>query len=195
MENIFTKRREPFAFMLYLGIFGSALLFFFIFLIFLKKETVNQEIPLFIPKVFWISTFAILVSSVILYYAKVFLENQNFVMYRILLSTCFCLGLGFLALQFLGWKSLFDRGMSIDKHTGASFLYILSALHIVHTLGGLVALGLTLSKAFRSTSYVDSFVYSVNPPNLLNLKLVSMYWHFLDVLWVIIFIFLLYHAT
>ncbi len=195
MQNLFTKRREPFAFMLYLGIFGSSLLFLFIFLVFLKKELINQEIPLFIPKVFWISTLAILFSSFSLFLAKRSLESQNFKTYRILLCLAFFLGLSFLSFQLLGWKILFDKGMTVDKHTGASFLVILSALHILHTLGGIVALTFTLSKAFRNSSYVDSFVYSVNPPNLLNLKLVSIYWHFLDVLWLVIFIFLLYHAT
>ena len=112
MQNLFTKRREPFAFMLYLGIFGSSLLFLFIFLVFLKKELINQEIPLFIPKVFWISTLAILLSSFSLFLAKRSLESQNFKTYRVLLCLAFFLGLSFLSLQLLGWKILFPLALA-----------------------------------------------------------------------------------
>jgi cytochrome c oxidase subunit III len=49
--------------------------------------------------------------------------------------------------------------------------------------------------AFQRMEYVDSFVYSVNPPNQLKVKLISIYWHFIDILWVAIFLFLLYHAS
>lgn len=69
-ENKFSKRREPFAFMLYLAIFGSALLFLAVFLIFLKKELINQNIPLVIPKVFWASSLVIILSSLTIFLAK-----------------------------------------------------------------------------------------------------------------------------
>ncbi|MCP9755746.1 heme-copper oxidase subunit III [Lacihabitans sp. CCS-44] len=194
-ENKFSKRREPFAFMLYLAMFGSSILFLAVFLVFLKKEFVNQNIPLIIPKTFWVSSLVIILSSITIYLAKKQLFSQKFVSYKSYLGITYLLGLLFLVLQISGWMELANRGFTMANHTGVSFLYILSGLHILHTFGGIVALSLTVAKVFRNKSYVDSFVYSVNPPNQLNFKLIYIYWHFLDLLWLLIFLFLLYHAT
>lgn len=194
-ENKWTKRREPFTYMLYLAIFGSIILFVAIFTIFLKKEIVNQDIPLVIPKVFWASSAVISISSLTIALAKESLQNQIFNRFKLYLAITYFLGLLFLVLQISGWVELANKGFTIANHTGVSFLYILSGLHILHTFGGLVGLSITVAKVFRNKSYVDSFVYSVNPPNQLNFKLIYTYWHFLDILWIFIFLFLLYHAS
>lgn len=194
-ENKWTKRREPFTYMLYLAIFGSIILFVAIFTIFLKKEIVNQDIPLVIPKVFWVSSAVISTSSLTIALAKQSLQNQIFNRFKLYLAITYFLGLLFLVLQISGWVELANKGFTIANHTGVSFLYILSGLHILHTFGGLVGLSITVAKVFRNKSYVDSFVYSVNPPNQLNFKLIYTYWHFLDILWIFIFLFLLYHAS
>lgn len=194
-ENKWTKRREPFTFMLYLAIFGSIILFVAIFTIFLKKEIMNQDIPLVIPKVFWASSVVISGSSLTIVLAKQSLQNQIFNRFKLYLAITYFLGLLFLVLQISGWIELANKGFTIANHTGVSFLYILSGLHILHTFGGIVGLSITVAKVFRNKSYVDSFVYSVNPPNQLNFKLIYTYWHFLDILWIFIFLFLLYHAS
>jgi cytochrome c oxidase subunit III len=193
--NSLTKRREPFTYMLYLGILGSGILFLFIFLVFLKKEYNNQDIPVATPKIFWLSTATILLSSLGLFLSKSYVKSEKFSLYRLALVISFILGILFITFQIIGWQQLYQKNITIQNHTGASFLFILSALHIVHTLGGLVALAMTVFKAFKHASYVDSFVYNVNPPNQLRLKLVSIYWHFLDIMWLIIFLFMLYHAS
>jgi len=194
-ENKLSKRREPFAFMLYLAIFGSGLLFLAVFLIFLSKELINQNIPLVIPKVFWASSLVILLSSLTISLAKKELLGQQFVAFKRYLGFTYLFGLLFLVLQITGWMELSDKGFTMANNTGASFLFILSGLHILHVFGGIVALSITVAKVFKNKSYVDSFVYSVNPPNQLNFKLIYIYWHFLDALWLLIFLFLLYHAT
>jgi cytochrome c oxidase subunit 3 len=193
--NKLTKRREPFTFMLYLGIFGSGILFMAIFLIFLKKEYINQNIPMAIPGIFWLSTLVIVFSSLSFYLSKKYLENQNFQKSKAYLAITFFLGLLFMVFQMVGWYNLAKEGKTISTHTGASFLIILSGLHILHTVGGIVALSRVVSKVFGNKTYIDSFVYSVNPPNQLSIRLVYIYWHFIDFLWLIIFLFLLYHAT
>lgn len=194
MENQLTKRREPLTFMLWLSILGSAILFSFILFVFVRKEFSNTDIPVKIPLSFWFSTFAILGSSATLFRAKQNLLTDKFEEFRWMIAISYFLGLLFLMLQLMGWTQLLQRGITMANSTGGSFTYILSGLHIFHTLGGVVALTFVIRDAFRKTSYVDSFVYSVNPPNQLRLKLVSLYWHFLDVVWLAIFFFLLYHA-
>jgi cytochrome c oxidase subunit III len=193
--NRFTKRREPFSFMLYLAMVGSGLLFFFLILVFVAKETRNQEIPLKIPSVFWASTWMILTSSATLYWANKAFRKERFRSYRLNISLTLLAGIFFIVLQGFGWKKLLESGITMQNNTGGMFIYILSGLHIIHTLGGLIALASANKDAFQRMEYVDSFVYSVNPPNQLKIKLISIYWHFVDVLWIAIFAFLLYHAS
>lgn len=190
-----TKRREPFTFMLYLAMIGSGLLFFFLLLVFIAKEARNQEIPLKIPSVFWASTWVILTSSATLYWANKAFRKERFRSYRLNISLTLLAGIFFIVLQGLGWKKLLSSGITMQNNTGGMFIYILSGLHIIHTLGGLIALASANKDAFQRMEYVDSYVYSVNPPNQLKIRLISIYWHFIDVLWIAIFAFLLYHAS
>jgi cytochrome c oxidase subunit 3 len=81
----------------------------------------------------------------------------------------------------------------LHNNTAGAFLYVITGVHLLHILGGLFLLVITLVNAVRRTTYVDAFVYSVNPPNQLKLKLVTVYWHFVDALWVYLFLFFLYH--
>ena len=193
--NRLTKRREPFAFMLYLAIVGSGLLFFFLLLVFITKEARNQDIPLKIPGVFWVSTFVIVASSLTLQGANKAFKEERFRSYRLNISITLLAGVSFIVLQGLGWQKMLSAGITMANNTGGMFIYVLSGLHILHTLGGLIALASANKDAFQRMQYVDSFVYSVNPPNQLKIKLISIYWHFIDILWIILFLFLLYHAS
>lgn len=193
--NQLTKRREPFAFMLYLAIVGSGLLFFFLLLVFITKEARNQDIPLKTPGVFWVSTFVIIASSLTLQGANKAFKEERFRSYRLNISITLLAGIMFIILQGLGWQKMLSAGITMANNTGGMFIYVLSGLHILHTLGGLIALASANKDAFQRMQYVDSFVYSVNPPNQLKIKLISIYWHFIDILWIILFLFLVYHAS
>lgn len=195
MLNQLTKRREPLSFMLYLGILGSSLLFFFIVLVFVTKEFNNQQIRLKIPGVFWASTFVILTSSSTLQWANKAFKEERFRSYRLNISLTLIFGIAFMILQAWGWRQMILRGITMSNNTGGMFIYILSGLHLVHALGGIIALGIANNDAFKRMEYVESYVYSVNPPNQLKLRLISIYWHFIDALWLLLFIFLLYHAS
>jgi cytochrome c oxidase subunit 3 len=181
--------------MLYLGISGSCMLFLFIFFVFLRKELLNQQIPLKLPAVFWWSTVVILLCSGLIEYAKKAIKDQKFSFYRCSISLCFLLALLFIVMQLLGWRELMGEGITMANSTGGSFIFILSGLHIIHTLAGIIGLCVVIVDAFKNLSYVDSFIYSVNAPSQLRLRLFSIYWHFLDALWLIIFLFLIYHAA
>jgi cytochrome c oxidase subunit III len=194
-KNDWPKRREPFAFMLYLGLFGSCILFLSIFLIFIKKEVFNQQIPFVFPNSLWVSTFFIFSSSLSLYAAQLYFKTQHYKSLRFFLILTLLLGFAFLYAQFQVWKALMFTNQTLSNTTSASFIYILTGLHLVHILGGLVALFVTISRIFRKGTFVDTFIYTVNPPNQLNLKLLAIFWHFLALLWLIIVLFLWYHAA
>ena len=188
-----TKRREPHTFMLGVVIVSIIILFFSLsFLYLLRKSGANWN-NFRLPDIFWVSTVIILFSSGTLYSSIVAFKKDKFTAYKWLTGFTLVLGVAFISTQIIGWKQLFDTGIAMHNSVAGAFLYTLSGLHILHILGGIIYLGIIFSSALKRVTYVDAFVYSVNPPTRLRLQLVSIYWHFVDALWVYLFIFLLYH--
>jgi cytochrome c oxidase subunit III len=193
-ENRFTKRREPFKFMLGLGILGSVLVFTVLLAVYALRKSAGvywTDVPL--PSLFWVSTATIVLSSFTLHLSHRAFKTDHFTSFRANLVATLLLGILFVILQLLGWKQLIDAGISTVKNPSVGFVYVLSGLHVVHILIGIGALGWLFFKAFQNHSYVDSFVFSVNPPNQLRMRLIVLYWHFVDILWLYLFAFLLYH--
>lgn len=186
-ESPFSKRKEPLGFMLWLGLLGSVLLFASIFVVyFIKKHDSSGQVNA-LPDVFWISTLVMLFSSITLHEANLAFAQERFLHYRVFLGTTTILGLIFMLLQVSGWLEMIKTELFVDKDS-IGLIYLLTGLHLLHILAGEIYLGLLLKKALQNRSYVDSFVYSVNPPNRLRLKLFTRYWHFIDALWLVVFI-------
>ena len=194
-QNPLTKRREPFQFMLGLGIFGSVVFFSLLTVVYISRRSAANWVSFQLPIVFWYSTLVILLSSFTLHLANQAFKQERFFTYRIQMGTTLTLGVAFITMQLTGWGQLFSQGITLTKSVAGAFVYVLSGLHILHILGGLVFLVVIFAEALRRISYVDSFVYSVNPPNQLRIRLVTTYWHFVDVLWLFLFLFLLYHHS
>ncbi len=191
----FLRRREPFKFMLWLGIFGMSLMFFILTFIYSTRRDDADWVNFPLPTVFSLSTVLIVLSSITLHFANNAIEQERFMRYRFLLGSTFGLGAGFILLQFAGWLGLQQAGVFLKGNPSGSFLYLISGLHITHLVGGMLFLGYALIEALRYRQYVDSFIYSVNPPNQLRLKLITRYWHFVDVLWIYLFCFFLFQHS
>jgi cytochrome c oxidase subunit 3 len=187
-ENPFTKRREPLGFMLWLGVLGSSLLFGVIFLEYLLRMDGGNWRFVALPDMFWLSTLVILFSSITLHEANLAFTQERFLHYRIFLAATLMLGITFMLLQGVGWLEMIERGGMVNQGTSFGFIYLLTGLHLLHILVGVIYLGLMFRKALKNRTYIDAFVYSVNPPNLLRLKLITRYWHFVDILWVAVFL-------
>lgn len=195
MANLLTKRREPFAFLLTVGIVGMALLFLGMSFIYVIRKSGSDWATFRLPGIFWFSTAAIVASSFTLSQANAAFRKEKFVAYKWLTGITLSLGVLFIISQFIGWRQLFVAGVALNKSASGAFLYVLSGLHILHIVGGIIVLAMAFTNALKHSTYVDSFVYSVNPPTQLKLKLVTIYWHFVDVLWIYLFLFFLYHHS
>jgi cytochrome c oxidase subunit 3 len=176
--------------MLLLGIFGSVLFFLMLTLVYLSRKSASDWMNFRLPGVFWLSTLIILLSSFSLHQAILAFRREQFFLYRIQVAMTLTLGFTFITMQCMGWSQLIEAGITLSRSPAGSFVYLLSGLHMLHILGGLIFLVVIFIESLRRTSYVDSFVYSVNPPNQLKIKLATMYWHFVDILWLCIFLFL-----
>lgn len=137
------------------------------------------------PPIFTISTVVLLLSSVTMQWAFNAAKRDNIatVKWAMLITTV--LGFTFLYTQWLGWVALVDMKVFFGgqgSNPGGSFVYVISGLHALHLMGGLIFLLVVTVKAFR---------YKVHAKSLLAIDLCNTYWHFLDVLWIYLFVFLL----
>ncbi|WP_229311102.1 cytochrome c oxidase subunit 3 [Larkinella soli] len=192
-NNFITRRREPKRFMLWLSMGGSVLLFTVLLAIYVIRRAGSDWRDVPIPMVFLASTAVIVSSSLTLHIANGAFRRERFGQYRLYLGTTLFLGILFVVLQVLGWRELVLKGVYLQTNPSSSFLYVLSGLHLLHILFGLLFLGVAFAEALRRLPYIDAFVYSVNPPNRLKIQLITLYWHFVDVLWIFVFLFLLIH--
>lgn len=193
MSNFVTKRREPFGFMVWLGIGSSVLLFTVMLAIYIVRSTGPGWASIKLPNVFLISTVVIVLSSLTLHNANKAFRHERFGSYRTNMATTLVLGLLFMLLQGWGWRQMIRAGVGLEGNPAGGFVYVISGVHLLHILVGLIFITIVLVEALRRRPYIDSFVYSVNPPNRLKIKLITLYWHFVDILWVGLFVFLLIH--
>jgi cytochrome c oxidase subunit 3 len=107
-------------------------------------------------------------------------KDREMIRYRNLLSTTAVLGVAFVLLQWKGFREIWNTGITLHGSGGGQFLYIIAGLHAVHVLGGIIALLFMVARAFmpRIRSY-----------NSIPAELMSTYWHFVDLLWIYLFVF------
>ncbi len=136
-----------------------------------------------LPKLFSVSTSIILLSSLSINRAVTSAGRNNLSHTKYALLLTLILGCGFVVFQFLGWKSLTEQGIFLVGNPSGAFLYIITGLHAAHILAGLISVGVVTVQAWRK---------QYNAENLLGLQLCASYWHFVDGLWVYLFLFLLF---
>ena len=130
-------------------------------------------IPLFLA---WVNTIVILISSITLFMASKANERENKIVTLNQIYTTIIIGLVFLSLQIILWNVLINDGFTIKSHQAGSVFYMLSGLHGLHILGGIISLIWLV------------FKIRVNNVILKPIRLVSMFWHYLTLIWIVIFI-------
>lgn len=140
-----------------------------------------------LPSAFYLSTAVIITSSITLFYGHQSAKknNQKGIVVGLLLT--FILGLLFTIFQFQGYSELFSQKIVFagkSANASGSFLYIITFIHLLHLFAGMIALFVTLIKGLKGR---------YNAQNMLGIELCSIYWHFLDILWVYLFLFLYFY--
>lgn len=131
-----------------------------------------------IPTLLWFNTGVLVLSSVTLQLAQVAAryEDRDVVIAGLLAGGVSAVT--FLAGQLLAWQQLRNAGYFLTANPANSFFYLITGLHGLHLLGGLVALGRTIAKAFGGLAL---------PQLRLSVELCTTYWHFLLLVWLILF--------
>jgi cytochrome c oxidase subunit 3 len=141
------------------------------------------------PSFVYLSTALILISSLTFTRAKAALRHSEASAYRLWLGVTLLLGLGFLASQVLAWRELVGRGLYLASNPHSSFFYVLTGLHALHLAGGILALALLYAYARRAGRDEEGGDADLKRRALTDV--VGIYWHFMDGLWVFLFLLLL----
>lgn len=176
------KKIHPHKFTLWVGIGSLMMMFAGLTSAYIVKRNQANWQSFDLPQLFWYSTIAIFLSSVTIYLAEKAFKQRDMKKYRQLLTATVMLGVLFMVLQALGFQQLWAKGITLQANVSYSFLYVIVGLHAAHVFGGVIALVVLFAKAFsvKTRNY-----------NSVPVELVSTYWHFVDVLWIYLLIFLI----
>lgn len=181
--------------MLNLLLFGLAFLFLALTVAYVYTRVTMQVEPVRVPWLFFFNTLILLASSATMVRAKRrYLEDDTEGYQRHLKYTIW-LSLLFAVMQAIAWYLLFRNNLHLGTSTTTAFLYVISFTHLAHVLAGLPFLYLFYRTAKkRMVDPVTVLVYFSDPEKRLRLRLLTLYWHFLDGLWIYLVVFFAVNA-
>ena len=176
------KKIHPHKFTLWVGIGSIIMMFAGLTSAYIVKRQQPGWTNYVTPIAFYYSTAIMIISSVTIFLAGKSFSERRMVRYKKLVVATAILGLVFMLLQWLGFRHLWKTGTTLQGSGAGQFLYIIAGLHGLHVLGGVIAL-FTLYLKARNTR--------IRSYNAVPVGVVSTYWHFVDLLWIYLFIFFL----
>lgn len=190
------RKLHPHKFAMWLAIASIVMMFAGLTSAYMVRQAQGQWRHFQMPDVFWISTLAILTSSVTFFLGIRAFKQRHMRRFRNLLIVTILLGISFMLLQTFGFYELISvpQALIIDGQQAGesvvlvsgnpseSFLFIIFGLHLLHILGGIVALTIVFLKAYSRRVKIYKST---------GLEITATYWHFVDLLWIYLFLFFL----
>lgn len=188
MQTVYRNQEEenyiinPKKFVLWLLIVASVMLFAgFTSAYIVRRGEGNWEV-FALPSMFTVSTALAVVSSIFIQMAYYFAKKSKAFETRILLGLTLALGVGFVIGQLLGYKQLTENNVFFAfSNPSNSFVYVISGLHLLHIVGGLV---------FLLIMWVQSLIRPLTEKSMIYLNMCVTYWHFVGILWIYLYLFL-----
>lgn len=187
----YTQNKEDLAqqkakkFNLWLGMIGMFMMFAALssgFIVY-TAGGVDKGIKTLLPDAFIYSTLLIILSSVTMQLAYAAARKTQFNRQKLLLAVTLVLGLGFFAVQLYAWGVLTSRGVVfVNNNASQSFIYVFTGMHLAHILAGIIVLVRALVGRISGVNQVS---------NVFRMDLAALFWHFLGILWIYIYVFLL----
>jgi cytochrome c oxidase subunit III len=134
------------------------------------------------PKGFLYTTMIMLLSSGTMHWAFLSAKKDNILMVKMALLSTILLGIAFLAGQWMAWGQLVQNEIYFVGNPSGSFVYVFSGVHGVHIISAII---------FVLVTFIYTFLNKVHSRNMLKIELCTTYWHFLDGIWLYLFIFIL----
>jgi cytochrome c oxidase subunit III len=179
------KQKRAKKMMLWFGIISLVMSFAGLTSAFIVSSSREDWLENFIlPSAFTYSTLIIVLSSVLLFLAKKTFKNSQSAITTSLLIGAFVLGIAFIYSQVQGFNQIIASGYNFTGPTSnitMSYVYVIAVVHIIHVLAGIICLFVVI---------INQLNKKYSNKNRLGFDLASNFWHFVDILWVYLFIFL-----
>ncbi len=186
-EELRQAKRKAAKPLLWIGIVSIIMLFAGLTSAYVVRAQNGNWLVFELPPILIISTALIITSSLTMFIAQKAIKKDNYQLTSVALLATLLLGFAFFFTQYTGWKQLSTQGIYFAgkfSNASGSFLIIIAFMHLAHMAGGLIALMVSLTKSLlKKYSSSDS----------LGIELTAIYWHFLDILWVYLFLFLYFY--
>lgn len=180
-----TLSMHPKKFALWLFMGSVVMLFAALTSAYIVRQAEGNWMLFELPRLFWVNTGVILISSVTIQWAYFSAKRDNLETVKLALSVTTLLGIAFLVGQYLAWGQLVEGNVYFvnDRASAVSgsFVYVISGLHGLHIVSGVIFLVVVLIATFR---------FKTHSKNLTQMEMCMTYWHFLGGLWLYLFLFL-----
>ncbi|MBK9283962.1 MAG: cytochrome c oxidase subunit 3 [Sphingobacteriaceae bacterium] len=173
--------------LLYIGMVSIVMLFAGLTSAYIVRAKNGNWLVFQLPDIMILSTAILVTSSISLFIAVKAIKNNNYLIANLGLAITLLLGIVFIFTQYEGWLQLTAQGIYFaGKYSNASgsFLYFIAFIHVVHMAVGLLALAVSLTKCMLK---------KYSSADYLGIELTAIYWHFMDLLWVYLFLFLYFY--
>lgn len=179
------KSRRAKKFSLWLGMIGMFMMFAALssgFIVY-TASGVDKGIKTILPDAFIYSTIAIVLSSLTMHLSYRAARVGDWAKQRTFLILTIGLGIVFFVLQVFAWSILVGRGIYfVNPNASQSFVYVFTGLHLAHIIAGILVLLRCLVGTIKKIPASR---------NVFRMELALIFWHFLDLLWIYIYVFLL----
>ncbi len=188
------EKLHPITKLAYVVMLGIGVLFMFLIIAFLQTNFFNnQKISISIPQFFSLSTIFLLIGSYTIQKTRRFYKKDNLNKLKKYLLFTIGLGLAFIGAQLAGFQEMATNAEQFTGLATETYIYLITALHTLHVLGGFIFLLFIYFKAYQAASdAIRTLVYIRNPFVKQQIKLLSYYWHFMVALWLLIFVLFLF---
>lgn len=177
---------NPLKFALWISLASISMLFAGFMSAYMVRQAAGNWFEFSLPWYFSASTMIIVISSVTAHITLEQFRRGKEITYKVFLVLTFVLGSSFVILQYLGWQAMLEAGIDLKANPSGAFVYVISGVHVAHVLAGL---------ASWCVAMVHGFGLKFRPTKLRisRLEITAQYWHYVDLLWVVLFLFLTYY--
>lgn len=184
-QKNYRSKIHPQKFALWISFASIIMMFAALTSAYIVKQASGNWLEFPLPPHFIGSTICIIGSSIALHLSLRGFKKSNRSIHKVGLVIGFILGMTFVVLQYFGWQTLFGYGVDLKGNASGSFFYLITGLHALHVLGGIAALFVALYHTF-------TLPFVASERRIHRYELVVQYWHFVDVLWVYLLLFILF---
>lgn len=177
---------------MFLLLISLAMLFLAFSIGYVFTRAQNGSDGVHLPPIFIINSFILMASSWAINQANKAYRDDDTQGYQKALSITMGLTFLFMIAQIIGWVYFKAELVGTNIGNGENYLYAISGLHFAHIVGGLPFLGVFLYNAYKKMEEpMTVLLYFSDPDKRMRLQLLTIYWHFLDGLWIFLVLFFL----